>query len=167
MCYTQPLQHRNLRLTIQNNGICFNIYNFYKKSEMQALKNALLIQQQQLKQQQLEVAERNMALAAKEAAMARAEVEAHSSGGFNNDIISVEARVASTMRQNEIASQQLAADQSKKKEARQIRLREQLEAKKRAKLARACHTDAHNAQFAKRGNTLQNSGAVVVVGTAI
>ena len=53
---------------------------------MQALKNALLIQQQQLKQQQLEVAERNMALAAKEAAMARAEVEAHSSGGFNNDI---------------------------------------------------------------------------------
>ena len=64
---------------------------------MQALKNALLIQQQQLKQQQLEVAERNMALAAKEAAMARAEVEAHSSGGLNNDIISVEARVASTM----------------------------------------------------------------------
>ena len=63
---------------------------------MQALKNALLIQQQQLKQQQLEVAERNMALAAKEAAMARAEVEAHSSGGLNNDIISVEARVAST-----------------------------------------------------------------------
>ena len=63
--------------------------------EMQALKNALLIQQQQLKQQQLEVAERNMALAQKEAAMARAEVEAHTGALYGaTEEVSVEARVA-------------------------------------------------------------------------
>lgn len=132
------------------------------QQEMQELKNALLIQQQQLKQQQLEVAERNMALAQKEAAIARAEVEAHRDGGIGSDAISVEARVASTMRQNELLSQQMAADQQRKKETRQQRLREQLEAKKRAKQARACQNADHNAQIAKRGSAFQNAGQNVV-----
>ena len=134
--------------------------------QMQEMKNALLIQQQMLKQKELEMAERNMALAKKEADLARAEVEAHT-GVHNDDIISVDARVADLMQANDIAAAQYAQSIQNQQQNRQVRLRQQLAAKKAAKKARNCPHANDQMNMAKRGSALGNAGAQVVVAQMI
>ena len=131
------------------------------ENEMAAMRNALLIQQQQLKERELQIADRNVALAQKEAAMARAEVEGHSGSVHSDDIISVEARVAKTMHDNDVAAQHMAASVQAQKENRKQRLQQQLAAKRAAKANKGAYNNLA-AQDARRGSSLGAAGGQVV-----
>jgi hypothetical protein len=137
------------------------------ENEMAAMRNALLIQQQQLKERELEIADRNVALAQKEAALARAEVEGHSGMVHHgDDIVSVEARVAKTMHDNDVAAAHMAASVQAQKENRKLRLQQQLAAKKAAKANRAGY-DHGTARDARKGSTLGAAGGQVVMAMEI
>ncbi len=132
-------------------------------TQLAEMRNALLVQQQELAAKEKALFERNLALEQKEQSMARAQVEAHSGGGGGVQEISVEARVADIARQNDVAAAQLANDIQRKQENRKARLRQQLEAKKRARAQHQAMGVHQEAQMARQASCGQGTVTVTAV----